>query len=68
MKTLTMSKSVSLQIVCCPNCGKKAERRFCLQQQITETACPACDYLLVNSSNGNVLEAYAPGLTVNSYP
>ena len=64
MKPLTLSQSVSLQIVCCPNCGKKAERRFCLQQKITETSCSSCDYLLVHSSNGDVLEAYAPGLAI----
>ncbi len=62
MKTLPQCQPPFVQIVCCPNCGKEAERRYWKQQQVVETSCPACDYLLVNSSNGQVLEAYAPGI------
>ena len=55
-----------IQKVHCPNCGKLADRRFYLQNQVTETACPACDYLLKSCSlTGRVLEAYAPGLSMN---
>lgn len=68
MKTLKLSQSATetLQLVCCPNCGKEAERRFYPQQDITETTCPTCDYLLINSSKGDVLEAYAPGIGMSS--
>jgi hypothetical protein len=35
-----------------------------VQLQVIETSCPVCDYLLVSCSRtGNVLEAYAPGLS-----
>lgn len=62
----------TIQTVHCPNCGSLAERRFfdsdspvcqaCPDHQVAQTECPVCDYLMVMCwSNGNVLEAYAPG-------
>jgi|GEM_PF-1371522 len=62
------------QVVRCPNCGSFAERRYfnsteanygsCPGNQVTQTECPVCDYLMVMCSlNGNVLEAYAPGIS-----
>lgn len=53
-------------IVSCPNCGAQAER-ICIKKdstnQIIQTSCPHCDYLMVNCiRTGKVLEAYAPGL------
>lgn len=51
------------QQIRCPNCGSHAKRFYYLKNQITETACPACDYLMVNCSRtGKVLESYAPGI------
>ncbi|NJK51199.1 replication restart DNA helicase PriA [Candidatus Gracilibacteria bacterium] len=51
------------QIVRCPNCGNHATRHHFTNNQIIETSCPACDYLMVNCSRtGNVLESYAPGI------
>lgn len=63
------------QVIRCPNCGSLAKRhfsissnsnyRYCLGQQITKVECLACDYLLVTcSGNGNVIEAHAPGISV----
>ncbi len=60
------------QIVRCPNCGSFAKRHFfsssqtiymkCPEEQLTQTECPSCDYLMVMCSlNGRVVEAYAPG-------
>ena len=56
------------QIVHCPNCGSFAERQWLSDRQypvnepVIQTACPACDYLMVmGGSTGRVLEAYAPG-------
>jgi hypothetical protein len=54
------------QKVHCPNCGKLANRYYHLHNQSTETACPACDYLLKSCSlTGQVFESYAPGLRMN---
>lgn len=58
----------------CPNCGNLARRRFldedcsvcqsCPGQQITQTECPVCDYLMVMCwQNGKVFEAHAPGIS-----
>jgi predicted RNA-binding Zn-ribbon protein involved in translation (DUF1610 family) len=53
------------QIVRCPNCGKFAERQYLAKQQLTQTECPSCDYLMVTCSHsGRVVEAYAPGISV----
>lgn len=60
-------------VIYCPNCGSRAERHYftslqsaylkCLGNQVTQTECPACDYLTVICSlNGSVVEAYAPGI------
>lgn len=56
----------------CPNCGSPAHRQHCDEglpscqlcpdQQVIQTECLACDYLMVMCwKNGKVLEAYAPG-------
>ncbi|MGL5033305.1 MAG: replication restart DNA helicase PriA [Microcystaceae cyanobacterium] len=51
------------QTVHCPTCGSHALRQQILHLNVTETACPVCDYLLVSClSTGNVLESYAPGI------
>jgi Zn finger protein HypA/HybF involved in hydrogenase expression len=51
------------QEVRCPNCGSYAERHHFTNTHITQTQCPACDYLMVNCSlTGKVVEAYAPGI------
>jgi cation transporter-like permease len=51
------------QKVCCPNCGHPAERYYFQNNQIIQTACPSCDYLMVSSSlTGHVLESYSPGI------
>jgi len=50
------------QAIRCPNCGSPAERNYHSTSQLTETKCPACDYLMITCSRtGRVLEAYAPG-------
>ena len=58
----------TVQIVRCPNCGSFAERRLLSDhqvpagEQVIQTACPSCDYLMVMSlPTGRVIEAYAPG-------
>lgn len=54
------------QTVRCPNCGSYAERSYLGEQDIIQTQCPACDYLMVNCySTGKVLEAYAPGIAAH---
>lgn len=50
----------------CPNCGAPAERT-CIEKnstnQIIQTSCPSCDYLMVSClRTGKVMEAYAPGV------
>jgi len=51
------------QTIHCPNCGNHAVRQQIVHLNVTETACPVCDYLMINcTSTGNVLESYAPGL------
>ncbi|NJL83276.1 MAG: replication restart DNA helicase PriA [Chloroflexaceae bacterium] len=52
-----------LQTVRCPNCGSHAERHYLVVHQLIQTACPSCDYLMVCSQTGNVVEAYAPGMS-----
>ena len=59
--------------ICCPNCGSLAQRHLfdegaalcqsCPDDQVSQTECPSCDYLLVMCwKNGKVLEAYGPGI------
>lgn len=61
------------QKVRCPNCGSDAWRnyftsddfshRICPSNQVIQTECPACDYLMIMCSrNARVIEAYAPGI------
>lgn len=54
------------QHVCCPNCGKPAERFHLESEQLTRTQCPSCDYLMITCARtGKVIEAYAPGIFVS---
>lgn len=49
------------QTIHCPNCGSHAVRQQCLIEKeiVTETACPVCDYLLVNCQRtGRVVDSY----------
>lgn len=49
------------QTIHCPNCGSHALRqRYEIEKEtITETACPACDYLLINCDlTGRVMDSY----------
>lgn len=56
-----------LQIIRCPNCGDLAERTHCTQSRIRRTSCGTCDYLLIQClDTARVIEAYAPGITVDS--
>ncbi|MEC4807218.1 MAG: replication restart DNA helicase PriA [Jaaginema sp. PMC 1079.18] len=49
----------------CPNCGSLGEREYIKKHNIVQTQCPSCDYLMVNcAQTGNVVEAYAPGITM----
>ena len=68
---------ISQQTVHCPNCGSEAMRRhftsketayrLCPSQQVIQTECDACDYLMVMCSlNGAVVEAQAPGTAEDS--
>lgn len=53
--------------VCCPNCGSTAERQTFPAERLSRTQCPSCDYLMVTcTATGNVIEAYAPGIPVQS--
>ena len=56
----------------CPNCGSPAHRHLydeglsrcqsCPDQQVAQTECPECDYLMVICwKDGKVLEAHSPG-------
>ncbi|AFZ11452.1 hypothetical protein Cri9333_0488 [Crinalium epipsammum PCC 9333] len=53
---------MNIILVHCPNCGSYAERYS--EPQIIRTECLRCDYLIINSITGNVIEAYAPGLSI----
>lgn len=56
-------ENITIEHIHCPNCGSHAERHYLLQQQVVQTQCPSCDYLMVNcSKTGSVVEAYAPGI------
>ena len=67
------------QLVRCSNCGHYAQRRYftseetmevvCPNNQVIQTECSACDYLMVMCSrNGQVVEAYAPGISETIHP
>jgi hypothetical protein len=52
-----------IQKVCCPNCGRAAERHYIADSNLTRTQCPTCDYLMISCTlTGKVIEAYAPGI------
>ena len=66
------------QTVRCPNCGSEAQRRYfksneaiyssCSGNQIIQTECDQCDYLMVMCSlSGNIVEAHAPGIWTSTY-
>lgn len=66
------------QTVRCPNCGSSAQRRYftseeaayssCPSNQVIQTECPVCDYLMVICSlSGRVVEAQAPGTSALTY-
>lgn len=60
---LTMNLESQMQVVRCPNCGSHAERHYILSSNLTRTECNKCDYLMVtNTTSGQVVEAYAPGI------
>lgn len=46
------------QAMPCPNCGAGNASRIHKHDQI-RTTCPDCDYLMVMTTEGKVLEAYA---------
>lgn len=51
------------QVICCPNCGSRAERSYVSDAEQTQTQCLNCDYLMVTCArSGKVLEAYSPGV------
>jgi DNA-directed RNA polymerase subunit RPC12/RpoP len=51
------------QAIRCPNCGSHAERHYHTLSQLTQTQCPACDYLLITCSRtGKVVETSATGI------
>ncbi len=73
-----MRFATSQQTVRCPNCGSEAQRRYfksneaiyssCSNNQVIQTECEQCDYLMVMCfRNGNVVEAYAPGTWASTY-
>ncbi len=56
---------IKIQQVRCPNCGKFAQRKYFHQPKLMQTACPVCDYLMINCCiTGKVVESYAPGIAV----
>lgn len=69
IKRVNLQSVQRIQLECsyrmpCPNCGKEATRRYFYQSNLIETACESCDYLLVScEETGNVIEAYAPGIS-----
>ncbi len=55
-----------IEKVRCPNCGSVGERHHILESRVVRTQCAVCDYLLVTCGiTGQVIEAYAPGLSVS---
>jgi predicted RNA-binding Zn-ribbon protein involved in translation (DUF1610 family) len=59
------SNSDSITHVHCPNCGHIAERHHLHSEKLVRTQCADCDYLMITcSETGNVIEAYAPGITM----
>lgn len=60
-------KSVKTQSIRCPNCGSHAQRHYYKANQLVETSCPTCDYLMINCATTlKVVEAYAPGIEPSS--
>jgi hypothetical protein len=57
-----LTPTINPQTINCPNCGKLAKRDYIQQSQVIKTSCRSCDYLLISSYKGRVLESYAPGL------
>ena len=73
-----MRSATYQQTIRCPNCGSEAERRYftsnqevyrtCPSNQVIQTECAVCDYLMVMCSlNGSVIEAQAPGTWVPTH-
>ena len=54
--------TIKIEKIHCPNCGKPAEREYFKNKTIVQTSCPSCDYFMVNTLTGRVVEAYAPGI------
>ncbi len=54
---------MNIKRVHCPNCGSYAEQYS--ESHLLRTECLRCDYLIICSISGNVIEAYAPGLSLN---
>ncbi|EKQ69854.1 replication restart DNA helicase PriA [Leptolyngbyaceae cyanobacterium JSC-12] len=51
----------------CPNCGSPAERHTLTKEKLIRTQCHHCDYLMITcSQTGKVIEAYAPGYSIQS--
>lgn len=61
----------------CPNCGDLATRSYfssheakyksCGENQVLQTECSGCDYLMVTcSQNGNVIEAYSSSTSMKT--
>ena len=48
--------------VCCPNCGCSARRQT--TSKSIRTSCEKCDYLLERSHDGQVLDSYVYGRTI----
>ncbi|UIE36127.1 replication restart DNA helicase PriA [Leptodesmis sichuanensis] len=58
--------TISITEICCPNCGKPAERHTLLLEKLIRTQCPACDYLMILcAQTAKVVEAYAPGISAS---
>jgi DNA-directed RNA polymerase subunit RPC12/RpoP len=56
-----------IERVRCPNCGSHGERHHLTDQNLLRTQCPQCDYFMLTCSvSGKVIEAYAPGLSINT--
>jgi DNA-directed RNA polymerase subunit RPC12/RpoP len=59
----TQTNQSTVTVICCSNCGSKAERIRLIDEKLTRTQCQTCDYLLITCDRtGKVIEAYAPGI------
>jgi hypothetical protein len=65
-KTQAIAK-IRKESIFCPNCGENGDRHYIEQENLIITECPSCDYLMITSNLGRVIEAYAPGITMNNY-